>query len=189
MSPQLKAIKALLKENATSEGKTASETFVPTTEKIYGVRMPVINTMAKHFRIGGFELVEELWKEDSLEEKVLAAKIMGFIAKTNPEKALKSVSKFSTGINNWAVCDTIGMQSLKQIVPTHKKEIFALAKEFNSSENLWTRRLSLVLVEWYTRFEKDHAAIMELVKPLENDKEYYVKKAAVWIKKNFSKGK
>jgi 3-methyladenine DNA glycosylase AlkD len=45
------------------------------------------------------------------------------------------------------------------------------------------------LVEWYTRFEKDHAAIMELVKPLENDKEYYVKKAVVWIKKNFSKGK
>lgn len=189
MSPQLKAIKNLLKENATPEGKAASESFVPTTEKIYGVRMPVINTMAKHFKIGGFELVEELWKEDSLEEKVLAAKIMGFIAKTNPEKALKLAGKFSTGINNWAVCDTIGMQSLKQILQTHKKEVFALAKKLNSSENLWARRLSLVLVEWYTRFEKDHAAIVELVKPLENDKEYYVRKAVVWIKKNFSKGK
>jgi 3-methyladenine DNA glycosylase AlkD len=189
MSPQLKAIKALLKENATPEGKTAAESFVPTKEKIYGVRMPVINTMAKHFKIGGFELAEELWQEESLEEKVLAAKILGSIAKTIPEKALKLVSKFSKGINNWAVCDTIGMQSLKQIVPTHKKEIFALAKKFNSSQNLWTRRLSLVLVEWYTRFEKDHAAIMELVKPLENDKEYYVRKAVVWIKKNFSKAK
>jgi 3-methyladenine DNA glycosylase AlkD len=189
MSPQLKAIQALLKENATSEGKTASETFVPTTEKIYGVRMPVINTMAKHFKVGGFSLVEELWEEESLEEKILAVKVMGFIAKTNPEKALKLVGKFSTGINNWAVCDAIGMQGLKQILPTHKKEIFALAKKFNSSQNLWTRRLSLVLVEWYTRFEKDHAAIMELVKPLENDKEYYVKKAVVWIKKNFGKGK
>ncbi len=189
MSPQLKTIKELLEENATPEGKAASESFVPTIEKIYGVRMPVINTMAKHFKVGGFELVEELWKENSPEEKVLAVKIMGFIAKTNPEKALKLVGKFSNGINNWAVCDAIGMQALKQILPTHKKEVFAMAKKFNSSENLWTRRLSLVLVEWYTRFEKDHAAVMELVKPLENDKEYYVRKAVVWIKKNFSKGK
>ncbi|MDZ4807458.1 MAG: hypothetical protein SGI96_04240 [Bacteroidota bacterium] len=29
----------------------------------------------------------------------------------------------------------------------------------------------------------------QMVKELENDKEYYVKKAIVWIKKNFIKGK
>jgi 3-methyladenine DNA glycosylase AlkD len=37
--------------------------------------------------------------------------------------------------------------------------------------------------------KKLHPEIMKLVKPLENDEEYYVKKAVIWIKKNFAKGK
>ena len=72
---------------------------------------------------------------------------------------------------------------------THQKEIFALAKKYNSSKNFWERRLSLVLVEWYTREPSLHAEIKKLVKPLENDPEYYVRKAVVWINKNFMKGK
>jgi len=34
-----------------------------------------------------------------------------------------------------------------------------------------------------------HLEIKKLVKSLENDQEYYVKKAIVWINKNFDKGK
>jgi 3-methyladenine DNA glycosylase AlkD len=34
-----------------------------------------------------------------------------------------------------------------------------------------------------------HTEIKKLIKPLENDEEYYVKKAVVWINKNFAKGK
>jgi 3-methyladenine DNA glycosylase AlkD len=30
-------------------------------------------------------------------------------------------------------------------------------------------------------------AIQSLIKPLENDKEYYVKKAIVWLRKNMEK--
>jgi 3-methyladenine DNA glycosylase AlkD len=99
------------------------------------------------------------------------------------------IEYFAPGIDNWAVCDTIGMQALQTILKTHQKEIFALAKKYNRSANLWERRLSLVLVEWYTRDKTLHDEIKKLVKPLENDNEYYVKKAVVWINKNFAKGK
>ncbi len=56
------------------------------------------------------------------------------------------------------------------------------------SQNLWQRRLSLVLAEWYTRDVTHHAAINALINNLQNDKEYYVKKAATWINRNFEKG-
>jgi 3-methyladenine DNA glycosylase AlkD len=46
-----------------------------------------------------------------------------------------------------------------------------------------------VIVEWYTREKAAHPAIIKLVKSLENDKEYYVKKAVAWIKRNLEKGK
>ena len=45
------------------------------------------------------------------------------------------------------------------------------------------------MVEWYTREELYHPRVKQLVKNLENDDEYYVKKAIVWLNKNFTKGK
>ena len=99
------------------------------------------------------------------------------------------IQLFSKNIGNWAVCDAMGMQGLKPILKTHQKEIFALAGKYNNSPDPWQRRLSLVLVEWYTRIKEFHPEIKRLVKNLENDEEYYVKKAIVWIKKNLAKGK
>lgn len=184
------AINKALKENATPEGLDAYKKFVPgSSQKAYGVRMPVINELAAQYKSGEFKLVKELWDKAAYEEKVLAAKMLGKIAKKDPAKTLELIEYFSDAIEDWAVCDTIGMQSPKPIVKSHQKEIFALATKFNSSKNFWKRRLSLVLVEWYTRDKSLHPQIKKLIKGVENDEEYYVKKAAAWINKNFSKGK
>ena len=81
------------------------------------------------------------------------------------------------------------MQFLRGIVKTHQEEIFTLAEKFSQSHDFWKRRLALVMLEWYTRDKKYHPRIKKLVKLLEDDKEYYVKKAVNWIKRNFSKEK
>lgn len=189
MSAHLKQIQAILKARATPETKLSHEKFVPGKEKIYGVKMPVLNELAQQFKAGGFELVEELWKAGSLEEKTLAVKMLGKIAKKDPERSLKLTQRFAKNIGNWAICDAMGMQGLKPILKTQQKEIFELAWKYNNSKDPWQRRLSLVLVEWYTRIKELHPEIKRLVANLENDDEYYVKKAVVWIKKNFAKGK
>ena len=119
--------------------------------------------------------------------KIVAYKFQ--VAKKDAARSLQLIQYFAPGIDNWAVCDAMGMQGLKPILKTHQKEIFALAKKYNPSKNFWERRLSLVLVEWYTRDPSLHAEIKKLVAPLENDPEYYVRKAVVWINKNFIKGR
>lgn len=189
MTQQLKEIQKLLVQNATTETKASHQKFVPGKEKIYGVKMPLLNELAGKYKTGGFDLIEALWKAGSLEEKVLAIKILGKIAKKDPERSLKMVQLFAKNIGNWAVCDALGMQGLKPILKTHQQEIFTLAKKYNQSSDFWQRRLSLVLVEWYTRIKDLHPEIKKLVRALESDKEYYVKKAIVWIKKNLEKGK
>lgn len=189
MSQQLKDIQRILKVNAIPEAKAAHKKFVPGKERIYGVRTPVLNELAQQFKAGGFDLVEEIWKAGALEEKLLAVKMLGKIAKKDPERSLQITQLFARNIGNWAVCDTMGMQVLKPLVKTHQKEIFALAWKYNSSKDFWQRRLSLVLVEWYTRKKELHPEIMRLIKNPENDEEYYVKKAVMWIKKNLDKGK
>lgn len=189
VSEQLNAIQKILKANSSAEALEAQQKFVPGEMKAYGVRMPVLNELAKEYKSGGFELAEALWKSGMMEEKMLAAKLVGQVAKKDPERTLKLIGQFAPGIDNWAVCDTIGMQSIKPIVKTHQQAIFALAKKYNRSTNFWERRLSLVLVEWYTRIPELHPEIKQLIKPLENDPEYYVRKAVTWINKNFAKGK
>jgi 3-methyladenine DNA glycosylase AlkD len=187
MSTLLVQIQKKLKENSSEEARAAHHRFVPGQEKIYGVRMPVLNAMAKEFQAGGFELVNDLWKSGIVEEKILALKILGRIAKKDPARSLKLVQSFSRNIGNWAVCDAMGMQSLKPIVNTHQEEIFTLAEKYNRSTDFWQRRLSLVLVEWYTRKKDLHPRINILVKALEDDEEYYVRKAVAWIRRNFNK--
>jgi len=189
MSQQLKDIQKILKANSSEANIASHQKFVPGLTKIYGVKMPVLNQLAKEFKEDGFPLVKELGASDYMEEKVLAAKLLGNIAKKDPEKAFQLFDNLSASIDNWALCDALGMQSLKLLVKTHAKEIFALANEFNKSKNLWQRRLSLVMVEWYTRDKNYHNAILKLVDNLKNDKEYYVKKAIVWIKRNLEKGR
>jgi 3-methyladenine DNA glycosylase AlkD len=189
MQPLLKQIQQKLKENAGAEAIEASKKFVPGTTKVYGVRMPVLNALAQEYKTGSFDLIKQLWAAGAFEEKILAIKILEKIAHKDSAQSLQLLQHFANGIDNWAVCDALGMQGLKKMVGTHQQEIFSLAKKYNRSKNLWQRRLSLVMVEWYTRDKAAHAAINELVAALEDDEEYYVKKAVQWINRNLKKGK
>jgi 3-methyladenine DNA glycosylase AlkD len=189
MSQQLKEIQRILKAKADKKNSVFFQKMVPGKQKIYGVKTPELNSIVQQYKSYSFDLAEELWKSGALEEKILAIKIIEKTGKKDPHKLLLLFKSFSGKIDNWAVCDGLGMQFLRGIVNTHPQQIFDLAKKLNHSGDPWQRRLSLVMVEWYTRHRKYHTEIKELVKNLQNDDEYYVKKAVVWIKKNFIKGK
>jgi len=189
MSNQLKEIQKILKTKADKNNIPFFEKMVPGKQKIYGVKTPELNMIVSQYKAYSFDLAEELWNSGALEEKIIAIKILEKTGKKDPERLLQLFRQFSKIIDNWAVCDGLGMQFLRGIVKTHADEIFATANEFNHSKDLWQRRLSLVMVKWYTRKKEYHDQIKKLVKNLESDKEYYVKKAVLWINKNLEKGK
>src|SRR4029077_11480884 len=100
--------------------------MVPGEQKIYGVKTPVLNGLVKKYREGSFDLAEELWNSGALEEKIIAIKILEKTGKTDPARLLKLFKQFSKQIDNWAVCDGLGMQFLRGIVKTHEQPIFEL---------------------------------------------------------------
>lgn len=177
------AVQAILQMNKNVDAYNACLKFVPNAKKVIGVRMPVINEIAKQYKNENIALVKDLWKSGYYEERILAAKLLGKMAKKNPDDALQLTSLFSKDIDNWALCDTIGMQSLKPIVKTHQQEIFKLSNVLIHSNFMWQRRLALVLVEWYTRNKHHHPTIQLLINQVAKDNEYYVKKAIVWLEK------
>lgn len=189
MSVLLKQVQKELIARSTLEAKAAALKFVPGATKLYGVRTPVLNEMAKKYKGGGFDLINELWSSGAFEEKILAAKMLRLICKKDPENALELVAKFSKDISDWAVCDTVGMQSLKPVAQKMQKQIFDLSAKLFKSKNLWERRLSLVLIEVFTKDKSLHPEIMKRAKMLGNDDEYYVRKAVEWINRNIKKGR
>jgi 3-methyladenine DNA glycosylase AlkD len=185
----LKKIRKILLAESGNKRKASIDKFVPGSQKVYGVSMPLLNGIAKDFKEGGFELVTKLWKSGAFEEKVLAAKLLGKICKKNPELTLEMVTRFSHDITNWAECDALGMQSIKAIARIKQKEIFKLSKHYGKSQNPWERRLSLVLLESYTKDKALKKEILMRIGQLENDEDYYVKKAVTWLKRNYTVGR
>ena len=189
MSKELKEIQKILARASDKDNIEFFTKMVPGKQKIYGVKTPILNNIVKRYKGGSFELAEELWRSGALEERIIAIKILEKTGKTDPPRLIRLFKRFSKQIDNWAVCDGLGIQFLRSITKTHQKEIFDLARKLNRSRDPWQRRLSLVMVEWYTRHAEAHQEIKELLKHVENDEEYYVKKAVMWIKRNFKKGK
>jgi 3-methyladenine DNA glycosylase AlkD len=189
MSQQLKEIQKILNTKADKKNIVFFQKMVPGEQKMYGVKTPELNLIAQQYKLYSFDLANELWESGALEERIIAIKIMEKMRKKDPDRLLSLFKRVSKKIDNWAVCDGIGMQFLRGIVKTHSQQIFELAEKLNYPKDPWQRRLSLVMVEWYTIHSDHHAEIKQLANNLKNDKEYYVKKAVVWINKNFIKGK
>jgi 3-methyladenine DNA glycosylase AlkD len=189
MSSLLKQIQHELEASSSPDAKAAALKFVPGATKVYGIRTPVLNVLAKKYRDGGFNLVNELWSSGAFEEKLLAAKMLREVCKKDPELSLNMVSRFSNDVSDWAVCDTLGMQSLKPVAKKMQKDIFELSAQWLKSKNLWQRRLSLVIIELFTKDKSLHPEILRRAKALEKDEEYYVRKAVEWIKRNLKKGR
>ncbi|MGC9031669.1 MAG: DNA alkylation repair protein, partial [Minisyncoccia bacterium] len=178
-------IRKILKNQSNSKVKESIKKFVAPLEKVYGVKTPVLNEISNRFRCGGFELVEILWKSGSFEEKIVAAKILGKICNNNPEKTLELIKKFSRGISDWAVCDSLATQGVRKIAKIKQKEIFELSKKLIKSKNFWQRRFGIVLLLNLKKEKSSKKEIEKIIKDVEKDKEYYVKKAVEWIKRKF----
>ena len=180
-------IQRFLKKKSNKKVKDSVKKFIPTSNKSYGVKIPELNKLVKKYKKGGFELIQKLWNSGSFEEQILASKILGKLCRKYPNKTLKFIKKSANNIKDWAVCDTLGTQSIKDIIKLKQKEIFDLVEEFIKSKNLWKRRFALVLLINYKKDKLVRKEIEKILDKVKNDKEYYVRKAVVWLRKELEK--
>lgn len=187
VTQRLKSIRQALLAKRDSKALAAFQKSIPTSRHVYGVRVPVLNQLAKEHREGGLELAEALWVAGAFEERLLAAKLLGLSARKNPEEALSLAKRFTSDISDWAVCDTLGMQGLRGVAVKKKGELFAWSKKLAASKNPWERRLALVVLTHYIKDRPSRIQIEQTVSRLSGDKEYYVRKAVAWLGRDLQK--
>jgi 3-methyladenine DNA glycosylase AlkD len=189
ISDRVSSIKQALAAQSDEKAKGAVRKFIPTSQHVYGVRLPLLNQIAKEHREGGFELAEALWKSGAFEEKLLAAKLLGSSCKKDPDRALTLAKQFAAQISDWAVCDTLGMQGVKGIAVKKQIELFAWSNKLVKSKNLWERRLGLVLLTHFVKDRNSRPQIEETLTRLSGDQEHYVKKAVEWLQRDLRKAR
>ena len=187
ISQRVYSIKQVLAAQADEKAKAAVGKFIPTSQQVYGVRLPILNQIAKDHREGGFDLAESLWKSGAFEERLLAAKLLGSSGRKDPDRALTVARQFAAQISDWAVCDTLGMQGVKGIALEKQTELLAWSKKLVKSRNLWERRLGLVLLTHFVKDRNSRTQIEETLVRLGGDKEHYVKKAVAWLQRDLRK--
>jgi hypothetical protein len=59
---QLKIIQNLFRQFADEQVLAANKISMPGSSAMYGIKMPVLNDIAKKYKENGFDLVELLWQ-------------------------------------------------------------------------------------------------------------------------------
>ena len=188
VTPTLRTVRTELRKAADPRVAASTAKYVPTARRVYGVRLPILNALAKDCRSGGFALVEELWRAGAYEERLLATKLLGAVAQRDPIRALTFLRNAARDIGDWVICDTIATQGMRPVARTHGPELFGLAESLTASKSVWQRRLGIVLLTNFAKRPDSRAAIRKVLAPLRNDPEPYVRKALMWIDKDLDRG-
>jgi 3-methyladenine DNA glycosylase AlkD len=184
---QLAAIQQHLKSNHHPDTVAALAKVVPTGQRVLGVRVPVLNALAKEHKAGGLELARRLWQAGAFEERLLATKIIGKNAAKNSSEALQLIKALANELSDWAVCDTLGMEGTRPLLKKLGPEIWALALQKLAEPGEWQRRFGLVLLTHFVASPSHRPEIERLLAALDGDKRHYVKKAVAWVRRDLAK--
>ncbi len=131
---------------STEDARIALAKFVPNSQNVYGVRLPIIKNLAKKYKKYGFSLIWELWYSDGFEEQMLAIKLLNKNCKKNPNLTLELLHEFSQNVNNWAICDTLCSEGIRPILKIKSREIWQMAADCLASNFMWVRHMGINVV-------------------------------------------
>lgn len=152
MTHLIERIREELRESSSEEFKVSGRRFFKEEVRLYGVRTPVVNSMAKkHMRAIEslpktelFSLCEELWRSGMMEECFIACNWV-YANRDRYDAGDFSVMERWVGayVDNWATCDTFCNHSVGFMVESYPSLIDRL-KVWTGSTNRWVRRASAV---------------------------------------------
>ena len=140
----------LLRTLGSEEQAAGAARFIPGMGESYGVPVPALRLIAAELaKWGGrhspqaFALIEQLWRNGSRDERVIAAKMLERLGKREWEKTLELAASFVGDIRNWEECDQLACFGLRNVVQRHPEAVLPRCQTWVRSEDKWTRRFGV----------------------------------------------
>ncbi len=190
----IKEIREELRLSADEKTFKTSQNFFREKILFYGVKVPLVNKIAKanFSKIEGkskkeiFELCEELWKSGFIEESFIACNWSYSLKKQYvPADYEVFESWINKYVNNWASCDTLCNHTVGDFIMMYPDYIKKL-QGLSVSSNRWARRASAVSLIIPARKGLFLNEIFEIADILLLDKDDLVQKAYGWMLKSAS---
>lgn len=121
--------------------------LVPTVEKLLGIRVPVMRSIAKEIARGDLDGFLSICSYDYYEETMIAGLAIGY--SKDWDQTLKRLEKFVPKIDNWGVCDSV-CAGLK-LFDRYPEEGFRWLQQYETSEKEFEQRFLLVMLLFHYR--------------------------------------
>lgn len=126
--------------------------FVPGAAHIIGVRVPILQAMARPLRryaksepSAAAELLHELWRANTHEHKLLAILLLKGLAGSSPKMARALLDELLPQLTDWAVVDMLA-GCLAPLLSLDHEQALGWGRVWLKSEQTWVRRLGMVIV-------------------------------------------
>lgn len=174
-------IQSFLQKNADATYKAFNMKLIPELDDCYGVRIPIIRSLAKTLSKQNIDeqTMENLWISNIHEEKLLLGLLIGQIKFTTFEAAQLTLLRFAEKVDNWVVCDLF-VSALKPVIKRYHEAFYKTAKELANHQNDWEIRLGLVMMLSYYIEAQKIDEILKISNSIRSDA-YYVRMANAWM--------
>lgn len=164
-----------LQESGEDKYRKFSSALTPNTPQMLGVRVPILRKIAKEILKGDWRGFLALEKGNFHEEAIVEGLVMAG-AKTDYAEMLENMKKFSAGIYNWAICDTVKFAGVNKYRAGFLKDV----TWFLESENPWAVRMGILHLMAYYLDSEYISDVLEKVRAVKSDF-YYVQMMQAWF--------
>ncbi|MCG8474121.1 MAG: DNA alkylation repair protein [Cytophagales bacterium] len=187
----IQKVRTQLKESIDEKTQASGKRFFKDKINAYGVKMPVVEKIAKgclrELSVLGkqevFELAECLWRSGNLEESIVACNWVYSRRKDYHPGDFAIFQKWiGSYVNNWASCDTFCNHSVGTLVEMFPELLDELEK-LASSDNRWMKRAASVTLIVPARRGLFFSAVLKTASKLLLDKDDLVQKGYGWLLK------
>jgi 3-methyladenine DNA glycosylase AlkD len=190
----ISAVRQDLTRQADEKTKNIASHFFKEKVIVYGVKSSLVDNIAKKFipdiqklsKQEVFDLCEDLFKSDYMEEAFIAAD-WAYLVREKYETSDFTIFELwlNRYINNWAKCDTLCNHTIGSFVEKFPQFILNL-KGWTRSENRWMRRAAAVTLIIPAKKGKFLEDILEISDNLLTDPDDLVQKGYGWLLKDAS---
>ena len=171
-----KEIRKRLESMTETKYKEFSQSLIPGSRTILGVRIPALRTLARELAKGDWKNYLDNAVDDTFEEVNLQGFVIGY-AKSDYETLLPYIKRYVAKINDWSLCD--GFCATLKITKKYKAEFKELLKEYSSKDTEFDQRFVAIMLMNYYLEDEDIDETLAMLDTLKHDS-YYRKMGVAW---------
>lgn len=173
----LEEVKNKIKSMATENILEYNKRLIPNTLPVYGVKIPLLRTLAKEINQRDFRLFLKECDDTSFELQMLEGYVIAS-AKMPLEERLSYLKAFVPKIQDWAVCD--GLVSTLKITKKYPLEMLNFLELFRHSHKEFEVRFVAVMLMCYYLEDTYVTTAYTWIEELYAE-DYYAKMGVAWF--------